>query len=375
MTVLFDGDVRVEYSYVQLDSGVGGWDPDVEARAGQRNGLLGAAQPGLLLVSTGTHTGLVPFRVECHAAAPPLDQGYDQYEEVVEASCDLRGPELGLGAFDWWDVFTVPQGGPHRVRLCVRDYDAGQAQERGEPQPPVADSYLLQLWPAPMAPDEIIRTSSPHAGYWHGVAREHPSAPPLPYGQALAEQRARDEAVELLRSQERDWYLRRWGGRDPSGRLLQVEEHAMALTRERRDLVDTIAALTPDRQRSLAVELARTACAADDGPLDWQPALQALGAGHPLPAPFDDAEAVYARLFTEAGTVVSTATWGWSGSAGPPPRRPIAPGVTADAVVRAAAAADPLEAALRAVDAASWSVPDVDAYFSDIDRAVARGAR
>ncbi len=57
----------------------------------------------------------------------------------------------------------------------------------------------------------------------------------------------------------------------------------------------------------------------------------------------------------------------------PPPRQPLHAGVTADAVIRAAAAADPLEAALRAVDAGSWSVPDIDAYFNDVAGVVARG--
>lgn len=32
------------------------------------------------------------------------------------------------------------------------------------------DRYLLQLWPAPMAPDAILRQTSEHAAYWHRVA-------------------------------------------------------------------------------------------------------------------------------------------------------------------------------------------------------------
>jgi hypothetical protein len=33
------------------------------------------------------------------------------------------------------------------------------------------DRYLLQLWPAPAAPDEIEKETSAVAGYWHRVAR------------------------------------------------------------------------------------------------------------------------------------------------------------------------------------------------------------
>ncbi len=213
--MLFEGDVDVHYGFVHVDSGVGGWDQEVEQRAGQRNGLLGAAQPGFLLISTGMHTGLVPFRVEVHQAAPPLD---DTCDEVVEASCDLRGPELSLSAFEWGTSIALPRGGPHRVRLSARDYQAGREQERYEPDQPVRDSYLLQLWPAPMAPDEINKVTSPHAEYWHRVAREHRTALPSPHEQALAEQRERDDRAAQQHALERALHLQRWGGRDPSPR-------------------------------------------------------------------------------------------------------------------------------------------------------------
>ena len=362
MIVLFDGDVRVEYGYVHVDSGVGGWDQDLEARAGQRNGLLGAAQPGFLVVSTGMHTGLVPFRVEAHDHAPPLADGYG---EIVEASCDLRGPELWLTTFDWGTSFVLPGNGPHRVRLSARHYEAGRKHERYKRKQRVRDSYLLQFWPAVMAPDQIVKVKAPSAQYWHTQARQQPDAPVSPYDVALAEQRERADVVEQHEAFERASTLQRWGGRDPSPRLLEVQRHALALTRERRDLVDAIAALPADRQRALAVRLARQACAADAGPLDWRPALEALSGGRPLPAPFDDERALHARLFPTSATVSVTSTV-TLGPVGVPPRQPLHTGVSAAAAVRAAAATDPLAAALRAVDAASWSVPDHDAYFADV---------
>lgn len=362
VTVVFEGDLYVHYGFVYVDSGVGGWEGDVDQRAGQRNGLLGAAQPGFLYVTTGMHTGLVPFRVEALEVAPPVD---DSYDEIVEASCDLRGPEVSLSTFDGYDEFVLPHSGPHRVRLSARDFQAGREHERYDAEEPVRDSYLLQLWPAPMAADEIVRQTSSAAAYWHGVAREHPAAPRSPHEQALAEQQEREDTVAQHRAYERAWFLQRWGGRDPSARLLEVEEHAMPLSRDRRDLVDAIVALPPDRQRALAVDLARRACAADDGPVDWQPALNALAAGQALPAPFDDPRAVADLMFGGPGSV-SVTTYRVSYSEVPPAREPLHTGVTADATVRAAAAQDPLEAALRAVNAASWSVPDLDTYFAAV---------
>lgn len=367
---MFEGDLQVHYGFVYVDSGVSGRDEGVEQRAGQRNGLLGAAQPGFLLISTGMHTGLVPFRVEAPDTAPPVDEIYG---EIVEASCDLRGPEVSLSTFEWGTSFALPQGGPHRVRLSARDYEAGREQERYKPQEPVRDCYLLQLWPAPMAPDEIVKVSSRSAAYWHGVAREHPSAPPSPHEQALAEQRERDDAVIRQLARERKWYLQRWGGRDPSPRLLEVEEHATALTGDRRNLVDVIAALPAERQRALALDLARRACAAANGSLDWQPALDALAAGHALPAPFDDSRAVFDRLFSAPGSTTATFTMTATYSPWPLPREPLHPGVAAGAALRSAESEDPLEAALRAVNAASWSVPDLEAYFADVTQLIARG--
>lgn len=364
--VLFDSDVRVDYGFIYVDSGVGGWDQDVDQRAGQRNGLLGAAQPGFLQVWTSMQTGFVRVRVEAHEAAPPVD---DTCDEIVEASCDLRGPDVMLSAFDWAETLAMPRGGRHRVRLSARDYGAGEL-ERYERHEPVRDSYLLQLWPAPMAPDEVVKVTSASAAYRHGVAFDHPTAPASPHDRALVEQHERHAAVERSRASERAQYLQRWGGTNPSARLLQVQEHALALSADRRDLLDAIAALPAEQQRALAVNLARQACAADDGPLDWQPALDALAAGRPLPAPFDDAAAVFSRLFPGPATITMTGAYFGSW---PPPREPLHKGISADGTVRAASAPDPLEAALGAVHAASWSAPDLDAYFAGVADVVALG--
>lgn len=363
MTVLFDAEVHVHYGFIHVDSGVGGWDGKVEHRAGQRNGLLGAVQPGFLLILTGMHTGLVPLRVEAHEGAPPIDE---TFEEVVEASCDLRGPELTLSTFEWGTSIMMPQHGPHRVRLSARGYEAGRQQERYDQEEPVLDSYLLQLWPAAMAPDEVVRVTSPNADHLHGEGLGQPS--PSPQDQALAEQHERDDAVAGRQTFERELHLLRWGGRDPSPRLLQVQDHAMALVPERRDLVDAIEALPPDRQRALAVDLAGRTCTADSGQLDWQPALDALAAGDPLPAPFDDEGSLHARLYPGSVTVMVV-----SSGTSLPSRQPLDSGITAAYTVRAAAAVDPLEAALRAVEAASWSAPDLDIYFADITATIAGG--
>ncbi len=80
MKVIFEGCLPMSYvqAYVEpVDS-----DADVtheNARAGQVNGLLGAAEPHALMLTTGAHSGDVGFRLVVADAAP-------EWEEVVEAT-------------------------------------------------------------------------------------------------------------------------------------------------------------------------------------------------------------------------------------------------------------------------------------------------
>ena len=70
MIVLFEADVPVHYGFIN----VLGADEDradlMDARAGQVNGLLGAAVPGQLSLVTGLHTGRVPLVIAWHDTKP-----------------------------------------------------------------------------------------------------------------------------------------------------------------------------------------------------------------------------------------------------------------------------------------------------------------
>ncbi len=64
MRVLFDGRMHVSYGQAYVEP----VDPDEfvdhkDAFRGQANGLLGAAEPGALYLTTGLHTGEVGFRL------------------------------------------------------------------------------------------------------------------------------------------------------------------------------------------------------------------------------------------------------------------------------------------------------------------------
>ncbi|MCZ9346643.1 hypothetical protein NGM37_53965, partial [Streptomyces sp. TRM76130] len=172
------GEVRVEEGQVYVES-----DPDCsipelhEAFAGQTAGLCGAATPGFLWLITGLHMGNVGFTVEVHDEEPALDP---VWEDVVEASFRPVSERTRLSQSEGgaaWDVGLPVTD--HRVRYCARGIDEGRRRDTRSPGEPPADAYLLQFWPAPPAPDRVVRLTSPHAAYWHDVARE-PPPPPTP---------------------------------------------------------------------------------------------------------------------------------------------------------------------------------------------------
>ncbi|MGI3780335.1 MAG: hypothetical protein ACRYG2_06110 [Janthinobacterium lividum] len=367
--VLFDGTIDVSYRFIHMDSGVGGWDQEIDHRAHQRNGLAGGAQTGFVDLVVGTHSGAVPLRIELHRKVPRLDERWD---EIVEVSCDLRGRRLEVSAFDsWLDPLKVRQNGPHRVRYSALRFDDEDGRSHREA---VLDRYLVQLWPAPMAPDEVIKVTSERAASWHELdpgARTNPSL-----HEQAADERAEEEAERERRDAdnrafERERRLHRWGGREPSPRLLQVDPGASRLATRDRDLADAIEELPPERQRALALEVARRACAGDhDSPVDWSPALDALEHGQAVPAPFDDEDALRTAMFGTAPEVSYEGGFVSAASFEALPRPLIHTGVTAAAAVRRAADPDPFAAALGAIEAASWSAPDEHAFFAEVSALV-----
>lgn len=167
MRTVVHGDVHVHYGQLYVHSEGGEpFEGDLSACfAGQRNGLCGAAVAGTLFLLTGLHTGEVGFTAEVHETEPPDAGG----EDVVEASFRAEGRSklVTWGGEDWWDLELAP--GDYRVRYSGTEMDAGDESER--------NSYLLQFWPAPPAPDAVVRQRSSAAAYWHDFARKLPPPP------------------------------------------------------------------------------------------------------------------------------------------------------------------------------------------------------
>jgi hypothetical protein len=112
---------------------------------------------------------------------------------------------------------------------------------------PLLNRYLLQFWPAPLAPDAVIRETSRWAAYWNAHARTLPS-PPTPLERAEAKQRKQAAREQVRREASKAAEARRWGGRLPDERVQRING-ALELARLDRELVDGIADLNPATQR------------------------------------------------------------------------------------------------------------------------------
>ncbi len=164
--VLLDETIETDYGQFDLGWGDGfeGFAGDFdEVFAGQVNGLAGAAHPGGLYLNLARRSGGSPVRIELMDLEPADDE---QFEDVVEVSI-----LVGAGAKPGWMTWAGEDGGPlelppgsYRVRVNARGRDAGADDEFAEE---AVDFYLIQLWPAESRPDEIARTTSANAAYWH----------------------------------------------------------------------------------------------------------------------------------------------------------------------------------------------------------------
>ncbi|GAA1616890.1 hypothetical protein [Actinoplanes couchii] len=270
--VLLDGPVFVTYSTAIVFSGTemyDSYDPD-RSWDGQRNGLCGAGAPGALQLVIGTHTGEVPIVVARYSSEPPVE---DRWDEVVEVSFEPASAEVTLLGLDGSEEhpLDLPRT-RYRVRYCASGLD--QADTTPEP----ADRYLLQFWPAPPAPDRIVRQTSSQAAYWHRVHRQIPMSP--------AEQ-ATDDMVRS-REQERE-DRRRFGDRVPPERLRAVELWLGDIQAIDADLMWALAEADDETHRGVARWAALRALhvAGLDREPALTPALAALRSGSPMPKPFD----------------------------------------------------------------------------------------
>ena len=338
--IVFDREIHVHYGQFYVHSG-SGWpaDPLTESLGGQANGLCGAAVPGQLFLITGLHTGSTRVTVEVLDALPPIG---DEWEDVVEAS--FRPASAQVALVEWagqaaWPLPLVPID-YLRVRYSATGMDQARQKDTLRAGEPLVDRYLLQLWPAPPAPDAVIRATSRCAADWLARARTLPS-PPTREQPAEAKRQERAAKVRARFDAAPAAQSHLWGGPLPDERV-RGERVARRLAKLDRKLLDGIAELDPATQRAVAIWAARRACAvAGLTDLDWvKPAFAAFERGESLPF---DLGAASGLLRADPHVRLTTVTSPDGGSQNVPQQD------MALNTLRSAAAEDPLSAALESL--------------------------
>lgn len=165
-TETFSARVGVSYAQIYLmDTIAEHFEADIaRGNVGLIHGRVGFAH-----LVTGLHTGSVAFTVVVATSDPGPDLSY---EDIVEADFTARTDELRLHEWGGEGVHPLPrlpQGpGSYRLRYHGQGMDAAHAGGVVFPEDPAVDSYLLQIWPAPVGPPAILRSTSRHAVYWQG---------------------------------------------------------------------------------------------------------------------------------------------------------------------------------------------------------------
>ncbi|GAB1639617.1 hypothetical protein [Krasilnikovia sp. MM14-A1259] len=248
-----------------------------EAFSDESNGLCGAGVEGVLVLTTGTHTGWLPFRVELHPSAPALD---DSWDEIVEVSFTALSDRVVLAGLDGDPFeFDLPRN-DYRVRYSIRGMDEADTTDE------TPDAYLLQFWPAPPASGKIVKQSSKRAAYWHRARRTL-----TPQEQQEDEQREAAEQEQQARE--------RWGDRIPNDRLRHAEGlYLSAISELDIDLEFAVADADDATQRQIAT-WATLRSLEQAGLVDLPqiaPAVAALRKGRKVPKPFDDSAMVWPIL-------------------------------------------------------------------------------
>ena len=322
---------------------------DVSFDLARVNGFIGQGAPWAAYVITGTRFGLVRLTVEVHKGPVALE---GEWSEVVECQFVSHSGTLRLVEWGGEHVATLEgllTPGPWGLRACARGRDEAANREWTRDDEPV-EEHLFQFWPGPHQGAVILTTDAIGAtmrGETQPWARELPP-PPTAEEIAEVERLAELEAREREKRWEDDMY---WGGVRPSERLRAVG--GSSLVGVDRPLLDALAEAEPESLRAIARWTARRAYdAAGLSSLEWvAPALAALDRGEALPPPFDDWGQAWARLLGKDPVIenVHVRADNSPGLEFPPHINPEAAALPA---IFAAADADPLRAALGAVDAA-----------------------
>ncbi|GIJ68372.1 hypothetical protein [Virgisporangium ochraceum] len=300
--------------------------------------LLAAADPppgeARLRAASGDPPWCYP-RVEVRR--PATGRSFDRFGLTPD------GDDLVLPVGDALLRFRFEPAPPDTVRATVRwASPPGRAVPVPDPEPSTVELSTAGLVHRGVRAADAV----PLGLLWDHLLR-HDGGPRHPwepvFAAAAAEEAHRAAGLRRRREEEE---LRRWGGRMPSPRIRTLRANARRLWQLDPDLVEALDAATPDRQRAVARWSARRACAVSRlDTVGWvAEALAAVERDEPLP--FDDGAAAFRRLLDDPRAPSTTVC-------GPDGRPNWSQQALAFPALLAAADADPLVAAVDAVEAAA----------------------
>lgn len=251
-------DLHVHYGFVWLHA-PGVIPDDLDAtRAGQRNGICGAALAGVLSMMTGLHTGTVPFGISLTELEPPLEPGW---EDVVEVDFEPEDTEVVLSTFDHFETIVLPQLGTYRARYCASGMDQARDQDTRQGGDEIIDRYLLALWPALPAGEDVVRQTSQQAAYWAQLAQETPAPVVLTEAERkAAEQAERDESRKQDELQLECMETLRWRGVEPTPEMRVVGPMIANVGERDYALAQLVAEATDEVRRRIAAWAAVEIC-------------------------------------------------------------------------------------------------------------------
>jgi hypothetical protein len=149
---------------------------------GQQNGLLGVVSLNYMILVFGVHTGTVNLKIVRTDEEPQLDA---YWEEVVEASWTMPADSKLTVDDNFVNTFCAPvqlPAGTYRVRFCAKNFGVAEAwwaegwgTGRGlDEYVGPTEQYELTFWPAPWAPDQVLKVKSPRAAGMHRWAQSLP---------------------------------------------------------------------------------------------------------------------------------------------------------------------------------------------------------
>ena len=123
--------------------------------------LLESVNSGAVSITVPAADGRYRTRVELRDAAPRVE---DWCDDVAEASLEVPGGDrvITMGSFETFEDLPVQHPGWYRVRYCTEQQDRAAAEDAfvGEEPATYTGRHLLQVWPAPRAPDQLLREGS-----------------------------------------------------------------------------------------------------------------------------------------------------------------------------------------------------------------------